>query len=832
MHRARLFPGCLAGLALLLAACQPEPKVVSTVPTAPAGASAPMPRPTARNPAEELRPARLAEMDAAINAAIASNRAPGAVLWLERRGAAYHKAYGQRAVIPAGEPMAEDTVFDAASLTKVIATTPALMKLVEAGKVALDASVTNFLPEFTGRGKEAITIRNLMTHSSGLRPSLPRTEPWLGHASALAVACAEPLPDTPNSLFRYSDINFIVLGFVVERVTGEPLEEFCAREIFRPLGLTNTGYRRYAPSRPLGLPTNVITSLFSTPVNRIAPTEALTNVGVVLRGVVHDPTARFMGGVAGHAGLFTTAADLARFSRMMLGGGELDGVRLFRPETVKLMTSVQSHPGLPRRGLGWDIDSAYAGQRGTNFPVGGYGHTGWTGTSLWIDPFSETFVIFLSNRNHPSEAGNIVALRRQLGSLAALAVKNFNFLGVEDALEPSPAPSSTNGPAAPRKPGLTNGAALNGIDVLKRGGFGRLRGKRVGLVTNHTGQDRERNPTVDLLHRAGGVELVALFSPEHGIRGALDEEKINDSTDGQTGLPIYSLYGQRRAPAPEHLAGLDVLAFDIQDIGCRFYTYISTMGNCLEAAARAKVPFLVLDRVNPLSGLMEGPLLTGERSFVGWHEIPLRHGLTAGELARLFNAERKFEADLTVIPCDGWSPAQWFDETGLPWQNPSPNMRSLTEATLYPGVGLLEFCNLSLGRGTGTPFELLGAPYIDDRQLAAEVNRASLPGVRCVPVRFMPNASVFANQECRGVQFLLTDRDTFRAADLGVTLAATLHRLYGEQVKLEKMARLLGDAATLKAIQAGKPLAEIQARWREGLAKFTERSRPHWLYPR
>ncbi len=781
---------------------------------------------TSADPLGEFRPAYLAAMDAAIDAAIASNRAPGAVLWLERHGAAYHKAFGRRAVMPDSEPMTEDTIFDAASLTKVLATTPAIMKLIESGRVAVDAAVTNYLPEFVGHGKEAITIRHLMTHSSGLRPGLPRTEPWLGHGAALAVAAAEPLPDPPGSKFRYSDINFILLGFVVERVAGEPLEEFCAREIYRPLGMVHTGYRRYAPSRPLGLPTNGITPLFSAPTNLIAPTEALTNYGVVLRGVVHDPTARIMGGVAGHAGLFTSAADLARFSRMMLGGGQLDGVRVFRPETVKLMTSVQSPPGLPRRGLGWDIDSPYAGQRGTNFPVGGYGHTGWTGTSLWIDPFSETFLIFLSNRNHPSEAGNILALRRQLGSLAALAVKNFNFLGVEGALEGAPA----TGPARPAS--ATNGAALNGIDVLKREGFRRLRGKRVGLVTNHTGQDRDRNPTIDLLHRAEGVQLTALFSPEHGIRGALDQSHISDSVDEKTGVPVFSLYGERRIPAAEQLAGLDVLVFDIQDIGCRFYTYVSTMGNCLEAAARANLPFLVLDRVNPIGGQAEGPMLTGERSFVAWHELPLRHGLTIGELARLFNTERKLDADLSVVPCENWSPSQWFDETGLPWRNPSPNMRSVTEATLYPGVGVLEFCNLSVGRGTGTPFELVGAPYMDDRVLAAQLNRAGLPGVRFVPVRFTPEASVFARSECRGVQLILTDRDAFRAADLGVTLAVTLHRLYGEQLRLGKMLRLLGDAETLKAIEQGRPTESIREGWQAGLAKFAERARPHWLYPR
>lgn len=829
----RAFPGAvLLALLCLLAACRPGPP-----PTAPAPISRPEPPPSI-TPVEaetEFRTNYLAQMDAAIQSAIASNRTPGAVLWLERRGAAYHQAYGQRALIPTAEPMTEDTVFDSASLTKVLATTPAMLKLIESGKVSLDAAVTNYLPEFVGKGKEAITIRNLLTHSSGLRPGLPRTEPWLGHDAALAIACAEPLPDKPGSLFRYSDINFILLGFVVERVTGEPLDEFCAREIYRPLGMINTGYRRYTPSRPLGLPTdaNTIVSTFAAPTNRIAPTEVLSNFGVVLRGVVHDPTARMMGGVAGHAGIFTTAADLARFSRMMLGGGQLDGVRIFNPDTVKLMTSVQSPPGLARRGLGWDIDSPYAGQRGTNFPVGGYGHTGWTGTSLWIDPFSETFVILLSNRNHPSEAGNILALRRELGSLAALAVKNFDFRHVEGALEPT-APANTNRPAGPSKAATsgTNSAALNGIDVLKRDGFRALRGKRVGLVTNHTGQDRDGNATIDLLHQADGVKLVALFSPEHGIRGALDQEKINDSTDAKTGLPVYSLYGQRRAPAPEQLAGLDVLVFDTQDIGCRFYTYISTMGNCLEAAAKAKVAFLVLDRVNPIGGLAEGPVLTGERSFVAWHEIPLRHGLTTGELAKLFNAERKFGADLTVFPCEGWSPAQWFDGTGLPWRNPSPNMRSLTEATLYPGVGVLEFCNVSVGRGTDTPFELLGAPYVDGEALAAELSRAGLAGLQFKATRFTPTASVFAGKQCQGVQFLLTDRAAFRAADLGVVLATVLQRNHGDQLKLDKMSRLLGDASTLEAIKHGRPLADIKALWQEALAKFDGRTRPHRLYPR
>jgi uncharacterized protein YbbC (DUF1343 family)/CubicO group peptidase (beta-lactamase class C family) len=778
--------------------------------------------PAQPDPLTEFRAGRLAEMDATISNAVAAGKTPGAVLWLERHGAVHHQAFGRRAVVPTAEPMTEDTIFDAASLTKVIATTPAVMRLIESGRLAVDAAVTNYLPEFKGSGKEAITLRHLLTHSSGLRPGLPLGRPWIGSSNALALACAEPLPDAPGIVFRYSDINFILLGLIVERVSGQRLDEFCAKEAFGPLRMTDTGYRPYLPTPPLGLPAAAMSNNAL-----IAPTEVLTNAGVVLRGIVHDPTARRMGGVAGHAGLFTTAADLARFSRMMLGGGSLDGVRLFKPETVRLMTSVQSPPGIARRGLGWDIDSPYAGQRGTNFPLGGFGHTGWTGTSLWIDPFSETFVILLSNRNHPSEAGNILALRRELGSLAALAVKNFNFLGVEGALPADPEKSKT--PAVARVPTMET---LNGIDVLKRDGFQPLRGKRVGLITNHTGQDRERNPTIDLLHAAEGVKLLALFSPEHGIRGALDQEKISDSVDEKTGVPVFSLYGERRAPAPEQLAGLDVLVFDIQDIGCRFYTYISTMGNCLEAAAKAKVPFLVLDRVNPIGGLVEGPVLTGERSFVAWHEIPLRHGMTTGELAKLFNAERGLNADLTVIQCENWQAAHWFDQTSLPWRNPSPNMRSLTEATLYPGVGVIEFCNVSVGRGTGTPFELVGAPYIDDLQLALELNRAALPGVRFVPTRFTPTASMFANQECGGVQIVLTDRNAFRAADLGIALASTLNRYYGDRLKLDNMDRLLGDRATLEAIKAGKPRSEITALWNAGLAKFEERRKPHLLYPR
>ncbi len=783
----------------------------------------------AQDSAREFREVKLAALDAAVSNAISAGRLPGGVLWLERHGTAHHQAQGERAVIPVRESMTEDTVFDAASLTKVVATAPAIMKLVEQSRLHLESPLQRYLPEFTGGGRETITLRQLLTHYSGLPPGLPLAASWLGTSNALALAISEPLGNPPGSRFRYSDINFILLGILVERISGQPLDVFTHQQLFEPLGMNDTGFRRFAPLPPNGLPAGPS----AADTERIAPTEVLPTQ-MVLRGVVHDPTARRLGGVAGHAGLFTTAEDLAKFSRMFLGQGSLNGRQVLQPATVASMTSVQSPVGLPRRGLGWDIDSPYAGQRGTVFPIGGYGHTGWTGTSLWIDPFSETFLIFLSNRNHPTEEGNVLSLRRELGTLAAEAIRNFNLAGVPGALAPetprtSASPGST-GTSQASRPTPTD--VLNGIDVLVRDNFRLLQGLKIGLVTNQTGRDRQRRPTIDLLWSTPEVQLIALFSPEHGIRGVLDQEKIGDTTDEKTGLPIYSLYGERRAPTAEQLAALDALVFDVQDIGCRFYTYISTMGNCLEAAAKAGRKFIVLDRANPIGGRVEGPVSSGERSFVAWHEIPLRHGLTVGELARLFNSERDFGADLTVIPIEGWQPATWFDETGLPWVNPSPNMRSLTAATLYPGVGVLEFCAVSVGRGTGTPFELIGAPWVDDRRLAAQLNRVGLPGVRFVPVRFTPTASVFAGQECGGVQIILTDRNAFRAADLGVGLAQALHQQQPEALGLERMARLLMSPPVLEAIKAGRPLANIQALWAEDLVRFDLRKKPFLLYPR
>lgn len=760
-----------------------------------------------RGAASVFVPDRLEAMNRAVVRAVTEHRCPGGVLWLERSGQRYVRAFGDRSVVPRRELMTDDTVFDAASLTKVLATAPAILKLWEQGRLELDAPVVKYLSGFKGDGREAVTIQHLLTHTSGLRPGLPHAGNWTGTDAAIEVACREPLQSPPGSKFVYSDINYILLGEIVHRASGVSLAEFCSRELYRPLRMTDTGFLPLTGRRPL------------ISLGRIAPTERLST-GTVLRGVVHDPTSRRMGGVAGHAGLFTTAADTARFARMFLQEGVLDRVRVFKPETIRRMVSVQTGPGIPRRGLGWDIDTPYAGPRGRLFPVGSYGHTGWTGTSLWIDPFSKTFVIFMSNRNHPGEDGNILALRRELGTLAAEAVAGFDWEHVAGSL---PREMAMGGAGAA-------GEALNGIDVLERDAFRPLRGLRVGLITNHTGRDRAGRMTMDLLKSAPGVDLRALFSPEHGIRGQVDE-KVGNSVDAATGLPVYSLYGDHYAPQPEQLAGLDALVFDIQDIGCRFYTYTSTLGHCLEAAGRSSLAFYVLDRVNPIGGdKTDGPVLSDVRSFVAWHEIPVRHGMTVGELARLFNLERHLGVNLTVVPVEGWTRRTWLDGTGLPWVNPSPNIRSLTAATVYAGVGLIEFCAVSVGRGTATPFELVGAPYVNENELAALLSKETISGIRFEPVRFTPVASKFAKKECGGVRLVLLDREVLHPCEVGIALGKALHRLYPQEFKVDLMQKLLGDLPTLEAIRRGDDLATIRRSWEPALARFQQRMEAVRLY--
>jgi uncharacterized protein YbbC (DUF1343 family)/CubicO group peptidase (beta-lactamase class C family) len=787
-------------------------------------------QPAAQKQAERPDFGRIDEL---VREAMAARLTPGAVVVVGRgpansRGTSdqtlYEKAFGFRATVPAEEPMTLDTVFDLASLTKVVATTTAMMTLIEEGRVRLNDTVASHIPGFERYGKGGITVRHLMTHVSGLRPDVD-LHPWTGYDAAIELAKDEVPTSAPGDVFVYSDINFFLLGDIVARVTGQSLDAYLKARVFGPLGMTETGF---VPPKSL-LP-------------RIAPTERCADQdawpckrpdAAPLRGVVHDPTARRMGGIAGHAGLFSTARDLQRFARMLLGKGTLGGTRVLSAASVAAMTSRQTPPAMTSvRGLGWDIDTTFSSNRGDLFPVGtSYGHTGFTGTSLWIDSASNSYVIFLSSRLHPDGVGDVGVLRSRIATVAAAGL-NADGTNIAGTIRLKPdAPLSS-----PAASGFSRTVpVLTGIDVLVRDGFKQLRGKRVGLITNHTGKSRDGIATIDLLHKAPGVTVVSLFSPEHGIRGVLDAD-VPAAKDDKTGLTIHSLFykGGTGRPLDGSLAGIDTLVIDLQDIGVRFYTYQLAMGYVMEEAAKHKIAVMVLDRPNPVNGWqIEGPLSrepgAGEspNTFIAYLPMPIRHGMTMGELARLYNEERKINVNLTVIAMENWKRDHWYDETGLSWINPSPNMRNMNQATLYPGIGAIEYSNVSVGRGTDQPFEQLGAPWINGRQLAERLNARRLPGIRFYPITFTPQSSKYANEECQGVFMVVTSRNALQPVRVGFEIASALMSLYGAKYEPNNMWRLIGSEQLVARLQNGEDPAAMaagwaadEARWRRVRAKY------------
>ncbi len=786
-------------------------------------ASAIAAQPPAPQAARAAEPLPFGPIAGLVRAAIADHQLPGAVVLIGRGDAVvYARAFGQRAVLPAPEPMTVDTIFDLASLTKVVATTTSVMTLVEEGRIRLSDPVSKFIPEFARYGKAAITIRHLMTHVSGLRPDLELDAEFSGEKEAIRRAIEEVPVAPPGERFIYSDINFLLLGDIVERVSGERLDRYAAAHIFGPLGMKDTTFL----PRPSLVP-------------RIAPTERCLplawpckNDAPFLRGVVHDPTARRMGGVAGHAGLFSTAADLSRFCRMLVGGGRLGTTRILSAASVARMTSPATPMGMSEvRGLGWDIDSVYSSNRGELFPLGSYGHTGFTGTSLWLDPHTKSYVIFLSNRVHPDGKGDVTPLRAKVATVAAAALLSSTDVNAMPAdVWRSRVRTAERG--TERSPSTLSPPSLAGIDVLAGEGFARLRGKRVGLLTNQTGRTSSGVSTIDALFHARDVTLVALFSPEHGIRGEVDD-KVASSKDERTGLPIYSLYGETLRPTDAMLQGIDAMVVDLQDIGARFYTYPAATAYLMEEAAARKLPVFVLDRPNPIDGFdIEGPIQdSAERRYTAYFRMPIRHGLTLGELARVFNAELKIGVDLTVVPMKNWRRDEWFDDTGLSWVNPSPNMRNMMAATLYPGIGAIEGTNISVGRGTDTPFEQIGAPWIDAAALSAALNARALQGLRFYPVSFTPAAGAkLGGQVCRGVFMIVTDRDRLRPVRVGLEIASALSKMYGQQFTLEDAGTLFGSAATLAKVRAGDDPASIAASWSGDEAKWRLMRAKYLLY--
>jgi len=774
--------------------------------------------------AEPPLDSRLSILDPIINDAITQQQIPGAVVIVGHNGqVAYRKAYGSRAVVPRREPMTLDTVFDCASLTKVVVTTTALMQLWEQGKFRTGDPVARYIPEFAQNGKQDITIRQLLVHYSGLPKDLDLIRKWEGKETGYRMASESAPEGPPGSSFVYSDVNFIVLGALVEKLSGEPLNEYAEKHIFVPLGMKDT---RFAPP--------------ASWLPRIAPTEEDENHRL-LHGLVHDPTARRMGGVAGHAGMFSTADDLATFAQALLDGGH--GV-LTSATIAKMTAPQQPVNGTALRGFGWDIDSPLSSNRGELLPVGGFGHTGFTGTSLWVDPATQTYIVLLTNAVHMNaipghENGTAISLRTKVATAVAAAL----------ALDPSAAEkmraASVTGynemQSAGRRLVARNGGVKTGIDVLEATHFAALHpGKaanprRIGLLTNQTGIDAAGQRTIDVLTNLPGISLNAIFSPEHGVTGTLDTTDVQNTKDQATGITVYSVYGGKdsaRRPSIDVLKRLDAVVIDVADAGVRFYTYETTMGYFLEAAAKAGTEVIVLDRPNPITGaFVQGPVSDeGRENFTNYFPEPVRHGMTMGELARMFSGERKIGARLTVVQMEGWQRGDWFDSTGVAWVNPSPNLRDLNEAALYPGVGMIEGANISVGRGTDTPFEVVGAPWIKAREFAAYLNGQEISGVRFVPVNFTPSSSNYTGERCEGVNLVVLDRNLIDAGELGIELASALHRLYPNDFKLERMGDLLVNQDVLRAIDAGEDPRRIVGDWRERLDQFVAMREKYLLY--
>ncbi len=688
------------------------------------------------------------------------------------------------------------------------------------------------IPDCAQNGKQDITLRQLLTHYSGLRPDIDLKPDWTGYDAALRISCAEKLSLPPGSQFVYSDTNYILLGEIVRRVSGMTLDQYAQTYFYEPLGMTHTRFLPPAEWRPL-----------------IAPTthEIDDTTGPMLRGVVHDPRSRRMGGVAGHAGLFSTADDVAKLAQALLDR------KLLAPLTLEKMTTPQSPPdAIALRGLGWDLDTPFSSNRGDLLPVGSFGHTGFTGTSLWIDPTTRTYIVLLANGVHPrGTSGTAVELRTRVATAVAAALQLAPSAGEKARV----AQITGYNELLPglRRVQVRNGAVLNGIDVLAAADFAELhpnpaRPRALGIITNQTGLDLQGRRTIDVLAHVPGLKLAAIFSPEHGATGTLDTTAIGNTVDTATGVTVYNVYGntdEKRRPPLDVLKQLDAVVYDIQDAGVRFYTFETTLGYFVEAAAKAGIELVVLDRPDPINGIqVQGPVSDGgsrepggscEGSagcpFIDYFPEPVRQGMTVGELAQMFNGERKLGAKLTVVPMRNWLRGDWFDSTGLSWTSPSPNLRDLTEMTLYPGVCIVEGTNVSVGRGTDTPFEVVGAPWIKPRELAAYLNARNLPGVRFVPITFTPAPdSKLGGQRLGGVNIVLTDRYVLDGPQLGVELAAALHALYPNDFQMDRMVQLLGSRAVFQAIAQGQDPRRIAEDWREDLEKFLRLREKYLIY--
>ena len=928
-----------------------------------------------------------------ITTAIAAKKLPGAVVLIGHNGhIVFEKAYGDRALEPTIEPMTEDTIFDMASLTKVLVTTTAILQLYEQHKLDLDAPVAKYLPDFATNGKDKITIRQLLTHYSGLPEDVDLKDDWGLTKPDKAEGIRRAMSAVPygpaGQTFKYSDINFITLGYLVETLSGQSLDDYARENIFVPLGINHTAYHPFfktcGPARQLG---SAIES-GPKPIGRIgvvcltgtwspygldpttAPTAhddqgaAATNPDFdhLLRGTVHDPTTRRMGGVAGHAGVFSTAHDMSLFCQALLDKllhdtgpfpltqaslrlATIPNEPINAVATATIFTSDgQTTKGEAQRGLGWDLNSAFSRPRGTMFPItdrnqrGSFGHTGFTGTSLWIDPRSQTYVVLLANAIHPRGGAPISVLRGEVATAAAKAIgicppEKFcdSPLGVcpphticdpevkmsdeKETLEPEKdlgapfiAPFAMSGSAREAQPSsrqvsiserqmrreLGRGyipwdqaqaasQTQTGIDVLELDNFAALKTLaaqhanhlNLGLLTNQSSLDSHGRRTLDILaHASPSITVKTIFAPEHGLAAHQDTEHLTAETDPTTHIPIVEVYGPKasdKRPKLADLKPLDAVVIDLQDAGTRFWTFETLTGYFLEACAKAKIPLIILDRPNPIGGgPAQGPTSdVGAENYNDFMPLPLRHGLTLGELARYFNdnateiqlkpelldahsvqigpkgteqpddqapraTQPGLHATVIVIPMQNWTRTQYWADTKLPWIPPSPNLKSPTANILYPGVGLIEQTNISVGRGTNTPFENLGAPYIDAKALAAYLTARNIPGITITPTTLTiaetPERYPSHGQTIPGIHFTVTDPTQLDSPELGIELLAALYHLYPAQLKIDLVKNLLVSADTLTAVKAGKAPRDIAATWLPALKSFNQARAAYLLY--
>ncbi|HDR8957533.1 serine hydrolase [Burkholderia vietnamiensis] len=729
-----------------------------------------------------------AAIDAAIAAEIADGHLAGAVVVTgDADGARVRVARGARVTGEQAEPMTADTVFDLASLTKPVATAVAIMQLAERGMLGLDMPAAHYWPAFGTNEKVGITIRQLLAHVSGLPAGVSSARALRSRAAVLADIVAMAPVATPGTRVRYSDVNYVVLGEIVRRVSHRPLDAWCAEHVFGPLGMTSATFR---PAAPLSA--------------RVAPT--VVRDGRLLRGRVHDPVAAALGGVAGNAGLFASADDLARFARMLLNGGTLGATRVLSARSVaELETPLPADTPSELHTPGWAVGPPLVANRYRLPPVGALQHLGYTGTALWIDPVTRRFAIVLTSRLYPDETGTAMPLRALVVGIVSSAAAP-----VTPAQIAARVPPMADALAAAVRPPPSRGPVLAGIDVLAASGYAAVAGKRIALVTNRSGFDRFGRRTADLLAHAPGARLVALFAPEHGLGTDVDDT-FGDSVDAATGAVVHSLYGERRTIAPALLADVDVLVVDLQDAGVRFFTYLATLGYALEAGAAAYRPVIVLDRPDPLGAdAFGGPVAdAGPSTFTRYYALPLAPGMTIGELARLFNDRLQIGATLSVVPLANYARTMRFDDTGLGWLPPSPNLRDTAALSLYPETGLVEGAAVSVGRGTATPFGVVGAPWIDARSVADDL-RAMRLAATFSPVRFVPTEGPYRGRLCEGVRIERLPGAT-RPGEIGLALALVLHRRYPARFRIDAIRASVGSREVADMLEAGRSLDDIEA---------------------